>query len=479
MVGVLTSLFSIASAADEGAASAPAADIAPALPTKVKGAKWDPKGGAIDIYGRGDAKRKQAAWEDAIPLLVESTTKQPGCGKCLNSLAISLTGAKRYADAALVGERIALLYPDRGEGWARVADAWEAADELEKAADAATKYLAIKKDDATYWAQRNADLVALGRVSEASELLKGAAEAGLGNEDTKCLEVQNLASEGKTVDARDIFPVCMESKNLNLKRLTEGWLLLAEGNDLETAVTRLTLAKDSPFVKLVIAYVRLDQGKFKEADNLSAKVLTDKPAALDAHLAHAEAQLGLGNAAEAQKILDAHFMGDGWAERNAKLTQTQVLLRMRGPSWPAEVGLRAEIAAVATKAAQGDGAGAAALADAVAKANPDAADLGKRLSAARNTVIGNTGVSAGAITSALAASPAFTRCQAKAKPGTVVYGFTLGADGKVTDAKTVSRTITAPDVEKCTLAELGKLKLAVAEGAAAAPVTLAVNYPVK
>lgn len=481
MVTILTSLFtSHALAADEGAAaSATAADLAPVFPAKLKKGSWDPKGKTIEAYGRGDAKRKQEAWAEAIPLLVESLTTQPGCGKCLDSLARTLDGAKRHADAAQVGELMARLYPDRGEGWARVTDAWEHANDLDKAVDATTRYLEVKKDDAAFWTRRNSDLVALGRIDEADALLKTASEAGVANEDVKCLQAQNLAASGKPVEAREVWPICTESANATLKRVTEGWLVLAEGTDPELAVTRLSLAGDTNYVRLIQAFVRIDQGKYDLANNLAQKAITEADWALDAYLAQAQALLGLGKGAEAAAVLDQHFMGAGWAERNAKISASQVLLRMRGTAWPAQVGQRAEVLKVAVLASQGDYAAAWALRDEVLKANGDSAELQAALQSAMNTPIGKTGAGRAQIVKSLAASPALLKCQDKAKKptGTIVYGVTLGADGALSDAKTLSRTITAPELEKCTLAELAKVKLEVAPGSQPVSVTLPVGYP--
>jgi tetratricopeptide (TPR) repeat protein len=478
MVGLLFGLFSssLAVAADPPATPA---DLTPVFPAKLKKGKWDPKGGTIETYGSGDAKRKQA-WGEAIPLLVEALTRQPGCGKCLDSLARTLDGAERYADAAQVGELMVRLYPDRGEGWARVSDAWEHANEFEKAVEATSKYLEIKKDDTNYWARRNSDLVALGRVEDANKLLQ---DASIPTEDVKCLQIQNLASENKTVEARDLWGGCTESGNISLRRITEGWLVLAEGTDPELAATRLMLAGDNTFVRLVVAFVRLDQKKYDLALNLANKALTESPDALDAHLAHAEALFGLGKTAEALEVLDRHFTGAGWAERNAKLTQAQVLLRMRGETWPAQVAQRAEVLKVAVLARNGDLAGAWALREDILKVNADTPELQNRLQAAMNTPIGNTGVSRAQIQQSLASSAAFKKCQDKerkrnaALAGIVVVGFTLGADGKISDAKAVSRTVTVPELEKCTLTELGKLKFEVGTGAVPASVQFPVAYP--
>lgn len=485
-MAILTSLWMTHAQAAEGeggAAAAVAQDLAPVFPEKMKKGKWDPKGKAIEPFLKGDAKRKQEAWGEAIPLLVEAATLQPGCGKCLNSLASTLDGAERYEDAVAVGELMLKYYPDRSEGWARISDAWQDADELEKAIEASTNFLSIMKDDTTHWWRRNSNLIALGRVDEASTLLKGAGDAGVSNDVVKCLETQNLAAQGKVVEARDVYPICDESKDLTLKRVTEGWLLLAEGTNLDLAVTRLSLGGESTHVRLIQAYVRLDQKRYDLADNLALKALSESSWALDAHLAHAEALWGLGKPTEALGVLDQYFMGEGWAERNAKLTTSQVLLRMRGTSWPSQVAQRAAVLKVTILAGQGDYAAAWALREEVLKAYGDAQDLQNSLQSAINTPAGNTGIGRSQIHKALATSTVVQKCQDKEKrrnaslSGSVVVTFTLGADGRVSDVKPKARTVTVPELEKCTLTELGKMRFEVAEGAQPAQIVFPVVYP--
>ncbi|MEZ4236697.1 MAG: hypothetical protein R3F59_11190 [Myxococcota bacterium] len=338
------------------AQDAPAADISAALETPKK-AKWDPKGKAIDPFGRGDAKRKQQAWDEAIPLLVESLDKQPGCGKCLNSLSRALTGAEQFDAAVQVAEQLTKLYPDRTEGLQRISDAWFEAGEARQAIDATSTYLATKKDDSAMWQRRNKLLLQLGAFDEANGLLDGAADAGLKEGDVACLRVQLLAGEGQPEEARGQWETCDKTEDLELKRYSEGWLALAEG-DQELAAKRLTMAGADDFARVTIAYLRLDQDKSEMAFNMLAKL--ERGDWADAHLARAEALHGLGRDEEALKELRDNGLGGGAPE----VSLDHVLLKPRGADWPAEVAERAAALEVALLVATGDAEGAQQVYDA-------------------------------------------------------------------------------------------------------------------
>jgi tetratricopeptide (TPR) repeat protein len=475
MVGWLAFGFLTTAHAEEPAAGG-AVDITPAL-EQPKKAKWDPKGKAIDPYGRGDSKRGQDQWDEAIKLEVDALAAQPGCGKCLNTLAKSLTGAKRFDDAAKVGQLMVQLYPDKPEGWARVSDAWNEAQKYQEAVDATSKLLELDKANADMWWRRNKLLIQLAKFDDAQNLLGGAEAAGLSKEDTTCLKVQILAATGKPVDGREIWPTCDSGQNVDLKHYTEGWLALAEG-DKETASKRLVMAGTDDFARLVIAFIRVDQGKYDMAENLSEKLLSDDTWAIDGQLAAAEALHGLGRDADALKILDQKLMGPDW--KTATYTLEQVLLKPYGEAWPKTVAQRAATLKVAIVAGSGDAVAAGALADEVKGVFGDTPELAKALDAP----IGKSGVTRTNLQTALTAStPALKKCFDKEKKkaptlaGQYVVGFTIGADGAVTGAATKSSTITSADLEKCTLGEIGKWKLPVTAGAEAAPAVFAVTYP--
>lgn len=370
MVGVLlavpalTFVAPIARAEEPAAGSdAATADISDALKPAKKG-KWDPKGKAIDPFGRGDAKRKQEAWGEAIPLLVESIDAQPGCGKCLSSLALALSGAERYDDAVKVAMVIVNLYPDRKEGWQRVSDVWDKAPQKSReCVDATTKYLEIEaaKSDSDMWWRRNRHLLQLAEIDEANKLLDGAEAAGLKKEDVSCLRIQLLAASDDPVGARDLWSACDQSENVDLKRYSEGWLALSEG-ETELAAKRLMMAGADNFARLTIAFLRIDESKYDMALNLTTKLLEDEEWA-DARLAKAQALHGLGKDDESLAELDAHLMGDGWVAKHQALSSDQVLLKPKGSEWPKSVGRQAATLEIQLLSAKGDAAKAKAVYD--------------------------------------------------------------------------------------------------------------------
>lgn len=481
MVGIVAScwLGSVAQAEDVAAAAPTPVDVAAAL-EQPKKAKWDPKGKAIDPFGRGDAKRKQEQWGEAIPLLVEAVDAQPGCGKCLNSLARALVGNEQYDDAVKVGELMAALYPDRNEGWARVSDSYNEAERYTEAVEATTKFLGVTKDDSNMWWRRNRLLIQLGDFDGASKWIGEAEAAGLPKEDSACLKVQVLAATGKPVDARELWPTCDGGTNVDLRRYSEGWIALSEG-DSELAATRLVMAGADDFARLTIAFIRIEQNKHEMALNLSEKLLVDNGWALDGHLAHVEALHGLGRDAEAAAELDAGLMAEGWAAKHPTYTLQDTLLKPKGETWPKQIAQRAAVLRVAILAGTGDVAAASTLADQVKAVYGESAALSSALDAA----FGGTGVGRPAVAQALTgAAPALKKCFDKDKKknaqlaGTVVVGFTIGADGAVSGQKTQSTTLTgAPDLEKCALDEVAKLKFTVTAGAQPVNVTYPITFP--
>jgi tetratricopeptide (TPR) repeat protein len=328
-------------------------DLAPALVVPKK-AKWEAKGKALDPYGLGNTKRKQELWAEAIPLLVDSLEAQPGCGQCLNSLAIALDGAKRFEESLKVGQLLDQLYPERSDGRRRVSDTLEAAQRPQDCVDATTRFLELDKADTGMWWRRNRFLLQLARFDEAEKLLEGAVAAGLSKENTACLQIQVLSAKGDPVAARELWVTCEAGDNLDLRRYSEGWLAMAEG-DTETAAKRLVLAGADDFARLTIAYLRLEQQKPDMALNLVTKI-NENPTwgwASDLHLAHAEALHGTGKDAEALALLEKTLMAEGWAEKHKSWTLDSVLLKARGQDWPSQVGLRAAALEVSLLAATG------------------------------------------------------------------------------------------------------------------------------
>lgn len=455
-------------------APAPAASSAPALPIESalevpKKGKWDPKGKAIDPFGRGDAKRKQEAWNDAIPLLVTSLEKQPGCGKCLSSLAQALTGAGRYEDAVRVGDVLNKVYPERKEGWQRISDTWAKAQRAQETVDATSKYLEISKDDSTMWWRRNQFLLQLGQFDDAATWFSGAEAAGLTKEDLACLKIQLMAAQSDPVGARDLWSTCDAGENLDLRRYTEGWLAFAEG-DAETAAKRLAMSPDDDFARLMIAFIRIDQDKFEMANNLVTRLFPKNEWALDAQLAHAEALHGLGKSDEALATLKASLMGDGWIERHKGLSLEQMILKSKGPDWAKTVGRRAVIAQLEILKAKGDMEGAHALfLEAVPVYGSD--DDLKKAAGETATFAGPAGepVDAayvvtleGAIQQAhpkLRACIDTERKKAPTLAGRVVAKATVGANGAVTEPSLVNSTLAHPAAEACLVKQLGAMKL--------------------
>jgi tetratricopeptide (TPR) repeat protein len=463
------------------AAAGPPAPIESALEIPKKG-KWDPKGKAIDPFGRGDAKRKQLAWEEAIPLLVTSLEKQPGCGKCLVSLAIALTEGQRYEDAVRVGQVLNTVYPERKEGWQRISETWTKAQHEEEAIEATSKYLEIEKDDSNMWWRRNQFLLQLGQYDEAAKWFDGAAAAGLPDQDLACLKIQLMAAQSDPVGARDLWSTCDGGENVDLRRYTEGWLAVAEG-DPELAAKRLAMSTNDDFARLMIAFIRLDQEKYEVANNLVTRLFPKKDWALDAHLAHAEALHGLGKDDEALAVLTKTLMGEGWQERHKSLSAEQMLLKTRGPEWPKDVGRRAVTVNLEILKAKGDMEGAHALylqaaeiygpADALKRAAGEPPTFtsagGQPVDAAYQASI------EGVITKAMPKLQGCIDTERKKAPtlaGRVVAKMTVGANGSVTEPSLVSTTLGNPAAEACLVKQLTALKFPAPPAGA-----VAVAYP--
>jgi predicted negative regulator of RcsB-dependent stress response len=348
------------------------------------------------------------------------------------------------------------------------------------AVEAATKFLSIeaKKTDSNMWFLRHRMLLQLGEYAAAEQWLGTAPSAGLAQPDQVCLKVQLLAAKGETVDARELWPKCDEGENVDLRRYTEGWLALAEG-DQELAAKKLVLAGADDFGRLTIAYIRLDQQKPDMAHNLAVKVLEDSGWAADAQLANAEALLAMGKPTEALAEIDKGLMGDGWMEKHAAMAMDHVLLKTRGEGWPKEVAKRAALVKLKSVAAGGDYVAASLLKEQVAKVHGPSPEL----DAALDLPAGTSGVGRAQIAQQLAADAVLKRCFEKEKKknpalaGQVVVDFAIGPDGTVSKAMSKSSTLSAPDLEKCTLDEVGKLKFTPAAGATETPVTYAVVYP--
>jgi tetratricopeptide (TPR) repeat protein len=338
-------------------------DLSPALVT-VKKPKWDPKGKAIDPFGRGDAKRKKEEWEPAIGLLLQSLDAQPGCGKCLNSLSIALNGADRHADAAQVGEMIVQMFPDRSEGPMRVSTAWLDARELEKSLTATSLYLEndLEKANPAMWLRRNTILLELGKVDEANRILDGASPDPLKEATVACLRIQLLAATDQPAEARELWATCETEEDPDLRRTSEGWLAMAEG-DHELAARRLALSGGTDLARLQIAQQRLDEKSYDAALNLTTKLLEQTGWAWDVRLTRAQALHGLGRDDEALAELHAGPTADGWETTHARPTPDHVLLKPRGKEWPRTVAERSLALEIEILVARGEVDKAKALHD--------------------------------------------------------------------------------------------------------------------
>lgn len=349
-------------------------DLGPAM-AEAKKPTWEPKGKALEPYGRGDTKADADVWAEALPLLNESLTAQPGCGKCLQSLGEALVGMDHPAEALQVAERMIALFPEHKEGvWLKI-EALEAAHRVADEVAALDAYLALDKASLTAWYERNHLLSLLGRESEALAKLEGAKVAGLKDADIACMKTDAQLMSGDLAGARETFVKCDATDSLlAMRRTVEGWLLVAEG-DNHGAQGKFSQGGVELESRMTLAFVRLDEGKHDQALNLASKLMEDAPWALDPHLVKARALVGLNRKDEAEAALKAVLLADGWQAAHPKATRDLTILASRSSTWGQEVGAQALATQIALLVAKGDAAGAQALHDEAVKVHATSADL--------------------------------------------------------------------------------------------------------
>ncbi|MBX2796449.1 MAG: tetratricopeptide repeat protein [Myxococcales bacterium] len=340
-------------------------DLSSAL-EQPKKASWDPKRKTMDAYGRGNTQRRKGNNDDALPLLVQALEKQPGCGKCLNGLALALIDSERFDQAIEVGNLIDVLYPDRKEGKRHVGTAQRKA---ERWGDAAETYAAAVEQDpksSTMWWRRVDSLRRDGQSETATELLEDAKDTELEKGAIACLEIQLAASAGDAVGARALWETCDESKNLDLKRYSEGWLAMAEG-DAELAAKRLVVSgADENLARIALAFHRLDEGKSEGALNLLDRMANEGgDPRWDGALARARALYGLQRYDEAVEALASGPRAEGWQDAVSEPPRDAVNLVARGPDWPKQVMQQAAELHIRLLAAKGEAEAAQALHDEV------------------------------------------------------------------------------------------------------------------
>jgi len=319
-------------------ATAPAlADDGPAIDDALattKKAKWDPKGKAMEPYLQARIQMKKEAWTEATELYVTAIAKQAGCGKCLNELSDVLIGAKRYDEAAKVGELLAELYPEKIQGWANVHNARMKQRAWGKAAAAGDKLLMVDPDLGWAWTSRNRAYINDGRTDEALTVLDGGEEAGIAKEDIACNRVLVYAGRTELDLAKEQWEICSESKDADVKRLAEGWLALTTG-DVEKASKSLMRAGASDDIRLALAIGRLEEGKFDQSLNLARKLIEELDwTPWDAHVALARAQAATGDAEGAQATLKKVVLASGWEGAHKDASMEVVLMKAKGPGWP-------------------------------------------------------------------------------------------------------------------------------------------------
>lgn len=332
-------------------------ELATALVEKGK-PDWEPKGKALELFGRAETKRGVSAWSDALPLYVESLKALPGCGKCLQGLGRALTGAERWDDAVKVGDHLAKLYPDRKEGPYISANALTKARRPEDAIPAWDRFLAIDTASVVGWNARNLAYLRLGRNDDALKALEGGTKVGEG--DMACFKTQVALSKGDVDEARLSFPRCDENGDVEVQRMVEGWLLLQEGKANE-AQSKLAQGGGEDDTRLSLALVRLSEGKYDQAVNLTTKLVESSPWALDGQLAHARALYGLNKADEALTVLDQHLTKAGWEAEHPKFGRNDLLLFLASPNRAADVAKEALALKILILQGKGDVAGAEAL----------------------------------------------------------------------------------------------------------------------
>lgn len=338
-------------------------DLAAALVEKGK-AQWEPKGKALEAFGRAEPKRTNQSWAEAIPLFVQSLQDQPGCGKCLQGLGRSFIGAKRYDDAVKVGQQMAKLFPDHKEGPYITATAYTRARRPADAIPAWDAFLALDPGSVIGWNLRNQEYLKLEEHDDAQKALDGATKLGEG--DVACFKTQIALGRGAVDDARLSFPKCDETGDVDVQRQVEGWLLLQEGKANE-AQSKLAQGGAEEDTRLALALVRLSEGKFDQASNLMAKLLADVDWALDADLAQARALFGLNKGEEALKVLDARLTKAGWEEQHPKYGRNDVILFLASPHRAKDVCMEALALKILVLQSTGDTAGAEALRQAAVK----------------------------------------------------------------------------------------------------------------
>jgi hypothetical protein len=211
------------------------------------------------------------------------------------------------------------------------------------------------------WLRRNKILLELGRTDEANAILD-AASPTLKEPTIACLRIQLLAATDQPAAARELWSTCDEEEDPDLRRTSEGWLAMAEG-DLDLAARRLALSGSDDFARLTIALQRLEEKAYAAAFNLTTKLLETTAWAWDVRLARAEALHGLGRDAEALAELRAGPTAPGWEQVHGHLTPDHVLLKPRGSEWPRTVAERSLALEMTILVAQGQTAEAKALRD--------------------------------------------------------------------------------------------------------------------
>jgi len=347
---MLLSLCALLAGTPAFAADGPSIDEALVQPKK---AKWDPKGKAMDSYLQARIQMKKEEWDKAIELYVDAIAKQPGCGKCLNELTDVLIGAKRYDDAAEVGELLATLYPDKMYGWANVHNARMHQRAWDDAIEAADKLLAVDPDFGWAWTSRTRAYINSGRTDEALSVLDEAKAAGLPKEDVACDKVLVYSARNEIDLAKEQWEICKDSEDAEVKRLAEGWLALTEG-DVEKASKSLMRAGASDDIRLALAIGRYDQGKFEPSLNLARKLVDELDwAPWDAYLALARAQAATGDLDGAQATLLEGVLVEGWEALQENPGMDVVLMKAKGPSWPKQQGELAAALMIQTLHEQG------------------------------------------------------------------------------------------------------------------------------
>ncbi len=379
MYGILAaSLLTPASYAAEGP------DISAAL-TEAKKPKWDPKGKTLDSFARAKTKFRNNEHDASVPGFLDALGKQAGCGECLDYLSTALFEAKHYPQAIEVGLHLEKLFPEKAEGPDIVARSHQLAENFDASTEAIERILLLEDrgKSTKYWAMRNDNYISQADLSKAMEVLEGADAAEVKEPDANCMRIQVLAVQKEPAKARELWESCSESKALDLKRASEGWLALAEG-DSELAGTRLMLSGNEHYARLAISFVRLEQEQYEPALNLANKYLEERDH-VDGHLAKALALHALGRDDDAIKALDERLLADGWQQAHPAWVLTDVQLKPEGEDWPQVVGARALALKIELLGAAGDVDAAQTLFDEAVAVHGEHTVLGDALDAAMAT----------------------------------------------------------------------------------------------